>query len=240
MDVSAAINGDLSRRVAVDTAAMDWSPSPSATVWRKRLHLVGPPEAGQVTSIVRYLPGATFPPHDHPEGEEIFVLEGIFSDEHGDWPAGAYLLNPEGFRHAPFSKDGCVIFVKLRQFANRQGGSVSGIARQHVALRTDAVPWQPGPERGIEIKVLYANADFPDAARLERWAPGAGPLNRAYPGGAEILVLDGALRDDAGAYEKHGWLRLPAGASHRPFSPAGCTLYVKTGALPELRQATAA
>ncbi|MEL6200569.1 MAG: cupin domain-containing protein, partial [Pseudomonadota bacterium] len=67
---------------------MDWSASPSGTVWRKRVHLVGPPESGQVTSVVRYQPDSSFPTHDHPEGEEILVLDGVFSDEHGDWPAG--------------------------------------------------------------------------------------------------------------------------------------------------------
>ena len=80
---------------------MEGQPSPSGAVLRKRLHLVGPPESGQVTSVVRYQPGATFPEHGHPEGEEILVLDGTFSDEHGDWPAGTYLLNPEGFHHAP-------------------------------------------------------------------------------------------------------------------------------------------
>ena len=88
MGSSAAINGDLSARVAVDTAAMDWTPSPSGTVWRKRVHLVGPPESGQVTSVVRYEPSSDFHVHEHPDGEEILVLDGVFSDDHGDWPAG--------------------------------------------------------------------------------------------------------------------------------------------------------
>jgi hypothetical protein len=119
-----SINGDLTIRATADTSRMAWSASPSRTVWRKRVHLVGPPESGQVTSIVRYEPGATFPSHDHPGGEEILVLEGVFSDEHGDWPAGTYLLNPEGFRHAPGSRDGCLLFVKLRQFPGRRSIAV--------------------------------------------------------------------------------------------------------------------
>ena len=115
-----AINGDLSVRVVVDTTSMEWTPSPSGSVWRKRVHLVGPPESGQVTSVVRYEPHSRFHGHDHPEGEEVLVLEGVFSDEHGHWPAGTLLLNPEGFRHAPFSEPGCILFVKLRQFAGRE------------------------------------------------------------------------------------------------------------------------
>ena len=106
MNAAQSINGDLAVRVAVDTAAMEWTASSSGTVWRKRVHLVGPAESGQVTSVVRYEPSSTFHGHHHPDGEEILVLDGVFSDEHGDWPAGTYLLNPEGFRHAPFSRDG--------------------------------------------------------------------------------------------------------------------------------------
>ena len=126
--MSDAINGDLSVRAVVDTARMEWVSSPSGSVWRKRVHLVGPPESGQVTSVVRYEPKSRFPAHDHPEGEEILVLDGVFSDEHGDWPAGTYLLNPEGFRHAPSSEPGCLLFVKLRQFPGRE--------RRHVVVDT--------------------------------------------------------------------------------------------------------
>ena len=78
-----SINGDMSVRANVDTATMAWQRSPTSKVWRKRLHLVGSAEAGQVTSLVRYEPGAEFPPHDHPNGEEILVLTWVLWDEHG-------------------------------------------------------------------------------------------------------------------------------------------------------------
>ena len=128
-----ALNADMSRRVVVDTASMDWQPSPSPTVWRKRLHLDGPAETGRVTSIVRYDAGSRFPEHAHPDGEEIFVLDGVFSDEHGDYPAGAYLLNPDGTTHAPFSRLGCTLFVKLRQYA--------GADRPQLRVDTTAGEW---------------------------------------------------------------------------------------------------
>jgi anti-sigma factor ChrR (cupin superfamily) len=229
--MSEPLHGDLEVRVAVDPDGMAWTPSPSGSVWRKRLHRVGPEESGQVTSIVRYEPGSRFPAHDHPEGEEILVLEGVFSDEHGDWPAGTYLLNPEGFRHAPFSRQGCLLFVKLRQYA--------GAGRRHVAIDTGALPWTPTRAAGIALRALYAQPGFADSMRLERWEPGAAldaPV--AYPEGVEILVLEGRLEDDEGIYPTHAWLRLPAGAAHRPRSPEGCTLYVKRGGLRDLRAAT--
>ena len=227
MSSRANLNGDLTTRVAVDTARMDWTPSPSRTVLRKRVHLVGPAESGQVTSVVRYEPGSTFPAHDHPDGEEILVLDGVFSDEHGDWPAGTYLLNPEGFRHAPFSRDGCTLFVKLRQFP--------GLARRHVAVATDSLPWQSSTESDVAIKPLYSQPEFGDAMRLERWSAGAAPRTAVYPAGAELFVLDGTLEDETGRFGAGTWLRFPLGAAHRPASQSGCTLYVKEGGLAYLR-----
>lgn len=58
---------------------MEWTASPTAGVWRKRLEHVGPAESGRVTSVVRFDAGAMFPRHPHPEGEEIFVIDGDLS-----------------------------------------------------------------------------------------------------------------------------------------------------------------
>ena len=226
-----AINGDLSVRAVADTTRMEWAASPSGSVWRKRVHLVGPPESGQVTSVVRYEPASRFPAHDHPEGEEILVLEGVFSDEHGDWPAGTFLLNPEGFRHSPFSEPGCTLFVKLRQFPGRE--------RRHVVVDTRKLAWQPGPVPAVAYKPLYQQAGFSDLIRLERWEPQADLGTFSYKQGAELFVLEGGFADEAGAYSAGCWLRFPAGSEHHPRSAAGCTLYVKRGGLPYLRSAAA-
>lgn len=215
------IHGDLSARVIVDTKTLSWMPSPGETVWRKRLHLVGPPESGQVTSVVRYKPDSRFPSHEHPDGEEILVLDGIFSDEHGDWPAGTYLLNPEGFRHAPFSRHGCLLFVKLRQFPGRD--------RRHVVIDTETLAWQGSQSR--EFKPLYSQPGYEDSMRLERWAPGSQLGEVSYPGGAELFVLRGAFEDEQGYYGIRTWLRFPAPSRHRPRTSGGCELYVKEGGI---------
>jgi hypothetical protein len=206
---------------------MDWTPSPSGSVWRKRLHMVGGAESGQVTSVVRYEPGASFPAHDHPEGEEILVLEGTFCDEHGDWPQGTHLLNPEGFRHAPFSRDGCVLFVKLRQYA--------GGGREYRKTAVGDLPWNATERTGIGARVLYLEPGFVDVTRLERWSAGADPGARSLAGGGEIFVLEGELEDAQGRYPAGSWLRLPDGSELAARSPRGCTLYVKDGAVSALR-----
>jgi len=226
------LNGDLALRIAVATAAMPWTQSPSPGVWRKRVHRVGPAESGQVTSVVRYDAGSRFPVHEHPEGEEILVLEGVFTDERGDWPAGSYLLNPEGFRHAPSSREGCVIFVKLRQFPGRH--------RRQVALDTATLAWRPGELAGMDVKPLYSQESFDDVMRLERYVAGFEPLQRQYPGGAELFVISGEFSDESGHHSVGDWLRIPAGGSQRLRSTPGCTVYIKTGGHWYLRQSNSA
>lgn len=215
------LNADLSRRVVVDTRAMPWTKSPGGHVQRKRVHLSGPSESGQVTSVVRYMPGARFPAHDHPQGEEILVLEGIFSDERGDWPAGTYLLNPEGFRHSPFSEPGCTLFVKLRQLPGKD--------RRHIATQTNDTPWSDTSRPGIDCKALYNQEAYTDHMRLERWESAVATGTTSFPMGAELFVLDGGFEDQYGSYRRHSWLRIPAGESIAPTSTGYCEVYIKEG-----------
>lgn len=85
-------------------------------VTRRLLEREGGEYATRATSIVNYQPNLSFSEHCHTGGEEYFVLDGTFSDETGDFSKGTYVRNPPGSHHAPFSKQGCRIFVKLEQF----------------------------------------------------------------------------------------------------------------------------
>jgi quercetin dioxygenase-like cupin family protein len=219
-----SLNADFTKRAVLNTDAMKWQSSPSPTVWRKRLDLVGG-ETSRVTSVVRYDAKSSFPVHDHPKGEEILVLKGIFSDEHADYLAGTYLLNPPGFRHAPFSHEGCTIFVKLRQYG--------GERREHVVVETTTAKWVRGPVPGIDLLPLYRSAHHPETMDLLHIFGGARLSHQACPGGAEIFVLDGVLVGDDGDHGAGSWLRLPDGAewSLGGKGEKGCTLYVKRGHL---------
>tara|TARA_R110001599_G_scaffold353459_1_gene592730 strand:- start:442825 stop:443511 length:687 start_codon:yes stop_codon:yes gene_type:complete len=220
------LNADPSIRVTVDTRAMDWTKSPGGHVLRKRMHLSGPAESGQVTSVVRYMAGARFPAHDHPEGEEILVLDGVFSDEHGDWPAGTYLLNPEGFHHAPFSEQGCTLLVKLRQFP--------GLDRQHIAVQVNDIPWTATGDGGVSSKTLYSQQPYSDCTRMERWGSPRDRGEIAFPMGAEIFVVKGNFDDQFGSYRSQSWLRVPAGESVTPSGGHSCEVYIKEGGFPYL------
>ncbi|WP_133406466.1 cupin domain-containing protein [Parashewanella tropica] len=216
-------NTDLSRFCFESTEDMAWESSPSTSVFRKRLHLSGEKESGRVTSMVQYLPNSHFPSHPHPDGEEIFVLEGTFSDEHGDWSAGSYLLNPEGIEHQPFSKEGCTIFVKLRQY--------SGVGRKQLQLDTKELTWQPTSNSQVQTKLLYQQKGFIDITRLEKWGADTQLEKRSYQEGAEIYVISGSLYDENGTYPKGSWLRFPKNYCHIPATEEGCTIYIKTGGI---------
>ena len=217
------INGDLTKLAVVHTADVEWQRSPSASVWRKRLDLSGPAEAGRVTSVVRYDADSRFHSHPHPDGEEILVLEGVFSDERGDYPAGTFLLNPEGFSHAPFSRAGCVLFVKLRQYP--------GTDRRQVTLDTGETAWQEGGAAGIQLRELYGEAGFPERVRLLRLDAGAAIDSQVYLGGQEIFVVEGELQNGEHSYKAGSWARYPAGSRHALKSDGGCLFYEKTGHL---------
>jgi anti-sigma factor ChrR (cupin superfamily) len=217
------VNEDFSAVAVVNTAEVEWQASPSPTVWRKRLELSGPREAGRVTSVVRYDPDSRFHEHPHPDGEEIFVLEGIFSDEHGDFPAGTFLLNPEGFVHAPFSREGCVLFVKLRQYP--------GTDRRHVVVDTTTAPWLDTPAPGITYQELYGETGHPERIVHVRMAPDTKSPVHDHPGGEEVYVLEGSCYDKFGHYGTGTWVRFPSGSRHRFETDEGCRLYVKSGHL---------
>src|SRR5512147_2420038 len=102
---------DLSQRAIVFSAELPWIDSPMPGVQRRMLERDGE-EVARATSIVRYAANSHFSSHTHGGGEEFLVLEGVFSDEYGDYPAGTYIRNPVGSTHTPFSQNGCTILVK--------------------------------------------------------------------------------------------------------------------------------
>src|SRR4051794_15476408 len=86
------VNADFTQRVVISTDTLPWIPSPTAGIERRLLDRIGG-EVARATSLVRYVPHSAFPAHEHGLGEEFFVLEGVFSDEHGDYGAGTYVRN---------------------------------------------------------------------------------------------------------------------------------------------------
>ena len=209
------------QRVILQVDALPWLPSPIAGVERRMLDRVGD-EIAQASSIVRYAPNSSFTSHTHGGGEEILVLEGTFSDEYGDYPEGTYLRNPPGSTHSPLSRDGCTLFVKLRQFAMNDV--------QAVRINTRSTEWFPGLVPGLSVMPLHEHEGINTA--LVRWSPNTVFNPHMHPGGEEIFVLDGIFHDEFGAYPKGSWIRSPRFSQHAPFTKSeGALIYVKVGHL---------
>lgn len=213
------LNMDFSRRVVVDASHQPWQASPAPGVWRKPLAREDA-ERGHATSIVRYEPGASFKPHNHPLGEEILVLEGTFSDETGDYPTGTYFRNPEGFRHAPFSEQGCTILVKLHQF---QADDTA-----HVVVDTQATPWRPGQGQ-LQVMPLHDHRE--EHVALVKWPAGERFQPHNHFGGEEIYVISGEFIDEHGRYPAGSWIRSPHLSRHHPYVEEETVIWVKVGHL---------
>lgn len=213
------LHDDFNQRVVSHAAAAAWVPSPLPGVERRMLDRIGG-EVARATSVVRYAPASRFDRHVHGGGEEFIVLEGVFSDERGDYPVGSYVRNPPGSSHAPFSREGCVILVKLWQFA---AGDT-----EEVRLDTRAAAWRPGLVPGLSVMPLHGHGGIDTA--LVRWAPDTRFNAHRHPGGEEIFVLEGVFRDELGVYPAGSWLRNPPWSGHTPYTEAeGAVIYVKTG-----------
>ncbi|MFZ9391308.1 MAG: cupin [Betaproteobacteria bacterium] len=213
------LHSNYKERVVLNHHDLSWLPSPEHGVERRMLERTGD-EVAKATSIVRYQPGARFVNHTHDFGEEILVLEGVFSDETGDYPAGTYIMNPPGSAHTPFSREGCTLFVKLRHLGPAQ------VHREIVD--TNSTPWLQGLVDGLQVMPLMRQGT---GSTLVRWAPQTYFSPHRHHGGEEIFVVKGVFEDEHGTYPEGAWIRSPHMSLHQPFSRQGCTIFVKTGHL---------
>ncbi len=213
------LNMDFSKKIVIKTADMDWISSPSGGVLRKPLERESA-ESGRTSSVVEYKKGSAYPEHNHPRGEEIFVLEGIFSDEHGDYPAGTYIRNPPGSSHSPFSIDGCLLLVKLDQFASTDTATVR--------IDTNKTAWSPGIG-GLQVMPLHEFEH--EHVALVKWPAGERFQPHSHFGGEEVFVLSGQFCDEHGQYARHCWIRSPHMSKHYPFVEEETVIFVKTGHL---------
>lgn len=219
------INADFAQSVFAHTNSIDWVASPMAGVDRRMLDRVGD-EVARATSMVRYAKGSAFARHTHGGGEEFIVLNGVFQDEHGDYPAGTYVRNPVGTHHVPRSDPGCTIFVKLWQFdPGDQTQSVLDINTQ---------PLMPDRLRPGVRSAMLAQRDY-ERVSIEEWAAGVA-TELMGEGGAEAFVLGGSVRHYGEEYTVHDWIRLPPGvAACLSAGDDGARLWIKRDHLRTIR-----
>lgn len=214
-----AVNADFAQRVVLRLADFPWAATAMPGVEEKLLE--GGDALGWHTKLMRSRPGLSLPFHPHDVGEETFVLEGGFSDEHGDYRAGTFLRHPPGSSHAPYTDEGCVMLLRRPARASAE--------RRPIRVDTATAPWQPGMRDGTGVIPLFRSGA--ESTALMRYDAGAGFYRHRHIGGEEILVLSGTLCDEHDAYPSGTWLRCPSHSEHQPYSPEGCVFLVRTGHL---------
>ncbi len=215
------VNADFSQRVVLHGPEIEWIETRMKGVKRRMLDRMGA-ESGHATSIVSYDPNSKFSAHVHSGGEEFIVLDGVFQDEHGDFPVGSYIRNPPESSHTPGSDEGCVIFVKLWQFDPED--------RNEVKVSFDNIEAiKPKGRKGVSIKPLFE--DERENVRLEEWEAGS-EIELHDDGGIEVLVLEGDFTEGDDHLQKQSWLRIPVGGSLKAtVGDKGAKVWVKTGHL---------
>jgi len=212
------LNADFSQRVVVHSDRIGWQPSPMAGVDRRMLDRIGD-EVARATTIVRYAPGSQFSAHTHTGGEEFIVLDGVFQDEHGDYPAGTCVRNPPTTSHRPGSEAGCTIFVKLWQF------DLADRTQFHKNMEAGLGDAKDG------VATALLHRDTRETVTYSKLEAGA-VLTSQAEGGTEILVIDGSVAIDDDILERHAWLRLPDGAPlTAKAGHQGARIWMKTGHL---------
>ncbi len=213
------LNSDFSARVVVHSDQLEWQASPMKGVDRRMLDRIGG-EVARATTIVRYAPGSAFSAHTHTGGEEFIVLDGVFQDEHGDFPAGTYVRNPPTSKHTPGSEPGCTIFVKLWQFD----------MEDRTQFRKKMAEELGTPVNGVATAVLHEDAR--ERVTYSQLAPGARMQSDAK-GGIELLVIDGSIDLAGDTLGQNAWARLPEGdALDVMAGENGAKVWMKSGHLP--------
>ncbi|MEZ5866569.1 MAG: cupin domain-containing protein, partial [Geminicoccaceae bacterium] len=198
------LRADFAATEAVDLAAVDWVASPMPGVERKMLDRIGD-EVARATSVVRYAPKSRFSTHTHDGGEEFLVLQGTFGDEHGRYPGLTYVRNPPGTSHSPIVEEGCVILVKLRQFAADDLTPVCLDTTRDAGWHAEAQ----------DRECLHLHRHGPEVVGLERLGAGATLERVTAGGGLELFLVEGRLDVAGGEHAAWSWFRLPAGSTFR-------------------------
>jgi len=213
------LNADFSERVIVHSDALTWQASPMKGVDRRMLDRIGG-EVARATTIVRYAPNSSFSAHTHTGGEEFIVLDGVFQDEHGDYPAGTYVRNPPTTNHTPGSEPGCTIFVKLWQFDMDDRNQFRKNMAEELGPKVD----------GVARAVLHK--DERETVSFYHLDAGAS-LDVTSNGGIEVLMISGSITAESDKLRKGSWLRIPAGQSLSAIAGEdGAQVWMKTGHLP--------
>ncbi len=230
------VNSDLSQRVVLQTASLEWSPSPWIPgIYRKFLDRYGNGQFVPSTSVVSFAAGVRDPYHAHPHGEEFYVIDGVFTDHTGDYLPGFYVRHPIRWCHAPYvdmRNAAAVVWVKVSQIAE-EGEPI--VVKDTCDLELPDWRERPCLEGNIRVLPLYGSPRTGEWVWIETWEPGTRNVVTQPPAGEEVFVISGSLVENGVVHPALTWIRNPVQSTGVPWdrrAPAGCKLLLKSGHLP--------
>lgn len=204
------MNDNYETRVLINTNDLEWENTQNKGIYKKLLSK----KEDEETSILKIEESSKLNNNSKINSVEIFVLEGIYKNEFGEFKSGTYLNLPNENEAFVSSNTGCVIF--------RKENCDKGV--ENIIIDTNSTPWLSG-QGNLEVMPLYTQTALVKWPQNERFIP------HKHWGGEEIFVLKGRFMDEHGIYPKGSWIRSPHLSTHFPFVEEETIIFVKTGHL---------
>ena len=204
------MNDNYETRVLINTNDLEWENTQNKGIYKKLLSK----KEDEETSILKIEENSKLNNNSKINSVEIFVLEGIYKNEFGEFKSGTYLNLPNENEAFVSSNTGCVIF--------RKENCDKGV--ENIIIDTNSTPWLKG-QGNLEVMPLYTQTALVKWPQNERFIP------HKHWGGEEIFVLKGRFMDEHGIYPKGSWIRSPHLSTHFPFVEEETIIFVKTGHL---------
>ena len=204
------MNDNYETRVLINTNDLEWENTQNKGIYKKLLSK----KENEETSILKIEESSKLNNNSKINSVEIFVLEGIYKNEFGEFKSGTYLNLPNENEVSVSSTTGCVIF--------RKENCDKGV--ENIIIDTNSTPWLKG-QGNLEVMPLFTQTALVKWPQNERFIP------HKHWGGEEIFVLKGRFMDEHGIYPKGSWIRSPHLSTHFPFVEEETIIFVKTGHL---------
>jgi len=204
------MNDDYEKRALININKIFWDVTKTKGVFRKLLSKKDEEE----TSILKFEENSILNSDSKINSVEIFVLEGTYINEFGEFDSGTYLRLPKEDEAFVKSNIGCTISRKINYFKDDE----------QIIINTNLTPWLPG-HGNLEVMPLSTQT------ALVKWPKGERFIPHKHWGGEEILVLSGTFIDEHGTYPQGSWIRSPHLSEHFPYVEEETIIFVKTGHL---------
>lgn len=204
------MNSNYEKRVSLDTRTLQWEKSEHKNVYKKVFSL----NLEEETALVKIGEQGILNEKPKINSVEIFILEGTYINEFGEFTKGTYLRLPKEDESLVKTISGCTIFRKKNYFNDEN----------KVIIDTQSSQWLPG-QGNLEVMPLYEQTALVKWPKNERFIP------HKHWGGEEVFVLKGIFMDEHGKYSSGHWLRSPHLSEHFPYVEDETIIWVKTGHL---------